>query len=241
METKEIKYQFTDTGHWLARCNHQTNVIELNRREFPRLSPMMRDYVWCHEYAHLLYDVYDENECNRIADAIFLSRATTPEEKRRRREFIANSEGSVYSGIAVTTILTAASLAVDLGIKAYKIFNTAKDTGYYSLTATERGELLTGLIDASFKEASSGGKSAKQIFWGYISQCPGVESGYDAFISNPENYQARSYIAKCAAKYGFGFDTVLPVDWLAKPWVRIGLVALAVLVLAIVIIKKYRK
>ena len=241
MEAKEITYKFTDTGHWLARCNHQTNVIELNRREFPRLSPMMRDYVWCHEYAHLLYDVYDENECNRITDAIFLSRATTPEEKRRRQEFIAHSEGFVYNGIAASAILTIASLAVDLGVKAYNIFKSAKDSGYYSLSATERGELLTGLIDASFKEASAGGKSAKQIFWGYISQCPGVESSYDAFISNPENYQARSYIAKCAAAYGFGFDTVLPVDWLAKPWVRIGLVAVAVLVLTVVIIKKYRK
>lgn len=83
----KINYRFTDTGHWLARCDHSKDVIELNSVEFGKLSPLYQDYVWVHECIHLLRDIYDESECNRITDEVFLRRATS-EDRNARVEFV---------------------------------------------------------------------------------------------------------------------------------------------------------
>ena len=88
MENQKITYQFADTGHWLARCNHQNNVVELNAREYASLSPMMRDYIWVHECVHLLADVRNEAECNRMSDEIFITRAKNDRERSRRIDFV---------------------------------------------------------------------------------------------------------------------------------------------------------
>ena len=88
MENEKITYQFASIGHWLARCNHQTKVIELNAREFNSLSPLMKDYVWVHECVHLLTDVRDEAACNKISDEIFISRAKNARDCRRRMDFV---------------------------------------------------------------------------------------------------------------------------------------------------------
>ena len=242
MVNRKITYKFTDTGHWLARCDHRSNVIELNRREYPRLTPMMRDYVWVHENVHLLGDVYDEDECNRLTDRIFISRAASPSEKRRREEFVRNSEGVASgSGIAFSTVMVALDAALTLGTKVYSLFQEAEDNGYYSLDQRKRRELLVGVIDASFRAASEGGQSAKQIFWSYVSQWPGVEGSCDGFLGNSSNYIARSQIAKYEAQYGFKFDQVLPVDLLAKPIVKYALIALAVVVVVLLLVKKVKK
>lgn len=97
MEKEKITYQYADTGHWLARCNHQSNVIELNAREFGSLSPLMKDYVWVHECVHLLTDVSDEAECNRLADEIFISRATSDKDKAARMNFIKSANDHSFS------------------------------------------------------------------------------------------------------------------------------------------------
>lgn len=241
MVMKKITYRFADTGHWLARCCHATNVIELNRREFPRLSPMMRDFTWVHENVHLRYGVYDESECNRLTAAIFISRAKTPEERRERVRFIRNSEGMAYSGIAVSAVVSLAAAAVSLGVKVYNYYQTAKESGYYALSASERYELLSGLIKYSFEQAKKGGQSARQIFWAYIQQVPGVGTSYDAFIGDQANHLARSYIARCEAEYGFKFDQVLPVDWLATPVVKYSVIALAVVAAVLVFLKLRKK
>lgn len=87
----QIKYKFADIGHWLARCNHSTDTIELNATEFKKLSPLYKDYVWIHECVHLLYDVYDETACNEITDEIFLLRSSSPEDRKARQIFIRRS------------------------------------------------------------------------------------------------------------------------------------------------------
>ena len=93
MEKTKITYRFADTGRWLARCDHSSNVIELNEREFARLSPLYQDYVWIHECVHLLMDVYDETRCNSITDEVFLLRAT--DDLAERRSFIERSNSMI--------------------------------------------------------------------------------------------------------------------------------------------------
>ncbi len=239
METKQITYTMTDTGHWLARCNHQSGVIELNRRDYPRLSPMMRDYIWVHEYVHLLYGIYDENECNRISDRIFISRGATENERSQRAAFVSRSAGFATSGVAVTAVAAVVSAVASLGSYIYGLFQEAKPVGYWALSNQKQKELLEGLIAASFNEASRGGVSAKEVFWGYMSQIDGISQSFDEFLA--KEIQAPKYFAAAEAKYGFNKETVLPVRWLQQPVVIIGLCVLLVAIAIIVILKKKGK
>ncbi len=91
MEKTQITYRFTDIGHWIARCNHDTDVIEINGDEFRKLSPLFQDYVWIHEHVHLLVNEYNEAQCNKITDEIFISRASSQEDLAQRKKFIERS------------------------------------------------------------------------------------------------------------------------------------------------------
>ena len=115
MEEK-ITYQFADIGHWLARCNHQTNVIELNANEWDSLSPLMKDYIWVHECVHLLTDITDEQACNSISDAIFLNRSRNARDRQQRLDFVTAANDLSFTRIAKPrsdkTPLLVAALAV---------------------------------------------------------------------------------------------------------------------------------
>lgn len=116
MEKQKITYQYADIGHWLARCNHQTNVIELNANEWDSLSPLMKDYIWVHECVHLLTDITDEQVCNSISDAIFLTRSRNARDRQRRLDFVTAANDQSFTRIAKPasdkTPLFVAALAV---------------------------------------------------------------------------------------------------------------------------------
>lgn len=100
MENQKITYQFADIGHWLARCNHHTNVIELNANEWDRLSPLMKDYVWIHECVHLLADETSESDTNAMSDEIFVSRARSERDRKRRVAFVAAANDRSFGNVA---------------------------------------------------------------------------------------------------------------------------------------------
>ena len=102
MEEK-ITYQFADIGHWLARCNHQTNVIELNANEWDSLSPLMKDYVWVHECVHLLADETSESDVNAMSDEIFISRARSERDRKRRVAFVAAANDQSFTRVTSPT------------------------------------------------------------------------------------------------------------------------------------------
>ena len=116
MEKAQITYRFASTGRWLARCDHSSDVIELNRREFTRLSPLYQDYVWVHECVHLLMDVYDESRCNSIADAVFLLRATDDLAERQKFVEESNSMMTAFAQQAKMTSKKTSALAVIIAI-----------------------------------------------------------------------------------------------------------------------------
>lgn len=97
MENEKITYQFANIGHWLARCNHNTKVVELNAREYASLSPMMRDYIWVHECVHLIAGVRSEADCNRLSDEIFISRARSKRELAERSDFVAAANDQSFT------------------------------------------------------------------------------------------------------------------------------------------------
>lgn len=235
-----IHSKYADIGHWLARCNHDTGLIELNRRDFPRLSAMMRDYVWVHEYVHLLYDVYNEDQCNAIADRIFVNRAKTANERIERVNFVNASAGQAISGIAVTAIISIVGTVVGLGVKGYQLYQKAKDnTGYYGLSSGDRYLLAKGLIKASFEAAPKYGMSPKELFWGLQSQCAGVETSYEAWLSN--NDFANGLIAEFEDAYGRQFDVAIQPSLWSNKYIKtlaIILVLVAVVLVAMKLLKK---
>ena len=124
MGLQKITYQYADTGHWLARCNHTTGVIELNSREFNSLSPLMKDYIWVHECVHLLSEVRNESETNRISDEIFVSRARNERDRKRREEFIAAANDHSFTRVTRPTL---GATSVVLAVLAVTIFLNLKN------------------------------------------------------------------------------------------------------------------
>ena len=248
MEKKQITYKSVDTGHWLARCNHSTNEIELNRREFFKLSPMYQEYVWIHEHVHLLCDVYNENECNRITDNIFLSRAETEEERIERIKFITRSNDYKKSNVVITgTAMLIAGLVTTLvatGTKVGMAGMAKRNSGYYSLSDADRELYVDSLLAESFAESLSTDQfSAKDIFWSKLqpSIARNKEQSYAGWYAN--NSFIRSYISKYENMYGFGFSDITPIQKQDKKTISIGVVAVlaALVVLALVIFTKKKK
>lgn len=124
MEAQKITYQYADTGHWLARCNHATGVIELNSREFNSLSPLMRDYIWVHECVHLLSKERSESETNRMSDEIFVSRARNARDRKRRLDFVAAANDQSFTRVARPAL---DAMPVVLAVLAVTVFFTLKN------------------------------------------------------------------------------------------------------------------
>lgn len=125
MEKQKITYQYADIGHWLARCNHHTHVIELNANEWDSLSPLMKDYIWVHESVHLLTDITDESACNSISDAIFLSRSRNARDRQQRLDFVTAANDLSFTRIAKPVADKTTLLVVVLAI-AVILFITKK-------------------------------------------------------------------------------------------------------------------
>ena len=125
MEKQKITYQYADIGHWLARCNHKTYVIELNANEWDSLSPLMKDYIWVHECVHLLTDITDEQACNSISDAIFLSRSRNARDRQQRLDFVTAANDLSFTRIAKPASDKTSLLVVALAI-AVILFITKK-------------------------------------------------------------------------------------------------------------------
>lgn len=241
MEASKIHSRYADIGHWLARCNHETGLIELNRRDFPRLTPLMQDYVWVHENVHLLYDVYDEDQCNAIADKIFVSRAQNAADREARIAFVNNSgDSAAFSGIAITAIVGLASTAISLGAKGYQLWKKSKasEAGYNGLSSGDRYLLAKELLKASFEAAPDAGLSAKDIFWGLMSQISS-DADYEAWQS--QNTYANGLVAEYEKAYGFGFSAVPSKTAAGNNTVKIIAIALMAAALVLVAIKLLKK
>ena len=248
MDPRRIKAIYADTGHWLARCDHDTGVIELNKRDFPRLSPLMQDYVWCHEYAHLLYDTFDESAVNAIVDKIFVDRGRTKAERKVRLNFLQKSEGSAYSSSFDPT--TAVSWRIDkvFGIvrdiittKIYNdaVFDANENSGFNSLNEEKQKIVVDTFLKSSFNLARrSSTRTAQNFFMGKMEPLltPISISSYALLVSR---YRwIADYVDKYEKKYGFGFIEVTPADYTD---VYIGIaVIVAILAVAGYLIYRYK-
>lgn len=252
-----IRAIFTDTGHWLARCNHDTRVIELNKRDFPNLSPLMKDYIWVHEYVHLLYSVYDEAQCNAITDQIFVSRGKTERERRARLDFIEKSKGSA----SVSGYLSggfegesAGDNAVGFGISQFvniainfindlkyneDAFSRNEKSGFNGLTLDKQKEVIYSFLRQSFRLARrSSSRSAYNFFMGKMQplMTPLSISSYSLLLERyPWILDEIQYYEK---EYGVDFMAVTPADYSDVLWLVV--IVVAILVAGVYLFKKYK-
>lgn len=236
MDKKQITYKLADTGHWLARCDHESKVIELNRRDFFELSPMMQDYIWIHEYVHLKYGIYDEAECNSVTDRIFISRAENEKDKISRIKFVASSHDSVKSNFWSVVVSNLISLGTTVASSVWG----GRNSGYYSLSDHEQFTYVDNLLSEAFKASLLTDKqSAKDIFWSYISPNIGrakEKTSFNAWLGN--NMFARTLIAQYETQWGFGFDELTPIDEKRHPSYQktMGIVSILAVVIALIIL-----
>lgn len=236
MASGAITYKFVDTGHWLARCDHVSKTIELNKQEFFKLSPFYQEYIWIHEHVHLMYDVYDEYECNRITDQIFISRAKDEEDRVARIRFVVTSNDSSKSNIWGVVI----SAAVTLITGVANAVITKRNSGYYSLSGEQQRQLVDNYLSTAFMESLlTSEKSAKTIFWSYLQ--PSIprkkEQTYEGWLKN--NSWCKDLVSKYEAEYGFGFDEITPIDKWAHPEYRkkyISIIAGVVVVVVVIVV-----
>lgn len=243
MEADKIKTVWSDTGHWVARCSHESGVIELNRTEFPRLSPMMRDYVFVHEYVHLLCNEFDESRCNQITDEVFIRRGRSEADRRRRRDFVnrSNSDGPETDHFGVFLIVSAAvAAAASIASSTISVVRAKNQkSGYYAMKKSERMRLVSGFVDKAFQASlNTGDRSARDIFWEYMSQCGTNDANYTQWLVR--NSFITRYIKEGEAKYGVSFGEVKGVDYTRYSTIKIAM-ALALVGAAILIIKAARK
>ena len=81
----------------------------------------MKDYVWVHECVHLLSEVRNESETNRISDEIFISRAANAQDRKRREEFVEAANDHSFTRVTRPLSATPVVLAV-LAVTIFLIF-----------------------------------------------------------------------------------------------------------------------
>lgn len=244
MGPKEEKIRIIDRedlGPVLSRADHDLNVIEVNKAAFYKLPPMMQEFVLCHEVCHLKHNEWDEAETNRLASQVFLDRATGPEDRAKREEFLSYLDGSDSD---YSNWFAEAMAILGGGWNLVKsIWGTIKqrNAGWYSWDATTQRNNLDVLLFQAFEQSRrSSKKSAADFLWEQLRNYTNKDSSLEDFLDRSDNAWVKPVISRYEKAYGFKLDAVTSIDITAFPLV---MAAIGVLVgLAVYkIIKKARK
>lgn len=239
MEAEKITLrERDDLGPVLARADHQENVIEVNKKAFYGLPPMVQEFVLCHEVCHLKHDEWDEERTNRMAADLFLNRSNGDADRKEREQFLSylNDNGG-YSNFAWSALIGA---VLSLGTTAYGIIKN-RNAGWYSWDdASKQANLKTMLTTAFEKARKSNSKSSADFFWEQISVYTNKDASLKQFMNRSSNAWVKPVISQYETAYGFGFEEVTPIDLTAFPLVIVAIGSLVAFV-AYKIIKKYKK
>lgn len=229
-----------DLGPVMARADHQNRVIEVNRKVFYGLPPMVQEFVLCHEVCHLRHNEHDEARTNQLAAELFMQRAQNDADRRARADFLAylyGKEGSHSNWVA--TVIAAVSAAFGIGTTVWGIVKD-RNAGWYSWDSATQRTNMNALLRQSFEQSRRTSKeSAAQILWAQLSKYTNKDSSLKQFLERSDNSWVNALIAKYEKKYGFGFDEVTPIDLRAFPLVIVAVGAL--LAFAVYKIIKNRK
>lgn len=225
-ETKITLRDRDDLGPVLARADHVDNAIEVNRRVFYGLPPMVQEFILCHEVCHLQHNEHDEARTNMLAMQLFMQRATSDADAQERKRFLSYLDGSDMSNITVAAILGLVGTAFSLGTNVWGIFRQ-RNAGWYSWdSSTQRANMNTMLTQSFEQSRRSSSQSAEQFLWAQLQSYSNKDTSLSQFLGRPENSWVSSWIAKYEQKYGFGFSEVTPVDLKAFPVLMVAVGAL---------------
>lgn len=216
-----------DLGPVIARADHRDGAIEVNRKIFYRLPPMVQEFVLCHEVCHLRYGEWDEAETNRLASEVFLKRASDADDLEQRRRFLSYMDGEGMSNsLTVAAVVGVVSALWGLGTSIYGVVKS-RNMGWYSWSYATQSSNLDVMLEQAFEQSrKSSQRSAADFFWEIMYQYTNKDDSLEKFLNRSSNSWVESRIARYEKKYGFGFYDVTPVDWLAFPAVKFALGAL---------------
>ncbi len=231
-----------DLGPVIARADHRDRAIEVNRKVFYGLPPMVQEFVLCHEVCHLSYDDHDEARTNQRAAELFMQRATGAADREARKRFLTYMyDNGGYSNEAIAAIVIAAvSAAVSIGMTIYSVVS-ARNAGWYSWNQGTKRKWLEGALTTAFEQARrSGSHSAADYFWAQLAACTAKDESLDEWEGRSANEWTKAVIKQYEKAYGFGFREVTPIDLTVFP---LAIVAIGALVAFVVyrIIKKTKK
>lgn len=234
MEKVIIREQ-NDLGPVIARADHRDGAIEVNKKIFYRLPPLVQEFVLCHEICHLKYEEWDEAETNRLASKIFLERASDAKDLEQRRRFLSYMEGKDVSNLGVTAILSIVGGVWTLGTSIYGVIRN-RNAGWYSWDSFTQQSNLEVMLKQAFEESrKSSQKSAAGFFWESLYNYTNKDDSLEKFLGRSGNAWVKDYIARYEKKYGFGFYEVTPIDWMAFPAVKVALGVLVGVAVALVV------
>lgn len=237
-EIKKIEIREADLGPVIARADHLDGAIEVNKKIFWKLPPLVKEFVLCHEACHLKYAEWDEARTNQLAAKLFLDRSKNEDDRKQREEFLSYiSTNGGYSNFAWWSLIPA---AFNLG---YSIYGVVRDqsAGWYSWTDGVKSENLKVMLTTAFEQARrSSTYPASHFFWLQISNYTNKDADLDDFLKRSGNGWVEQWIDEYEEKYGFGFDQKTPIDITAYPLVMVAVGAL-VAYIVYKIIKNMRK
>ena len=236
-QKEEIVIREAALGPVIARADHQDRAIEVNKDIFYRLPPMVQEFVLCHEVCHLQYGERDEARTNELSTRLFLSRASSVDDMRQRREFVSYMDGRDYDNFAWEALIGA---VVSLGTTVYGIISN-RNAGWYKWDdATKQANLKVMLTNAFEQSRRTWQQSASDLFWKQMSAYTNKDDTLDQFLNRRTNAWVQDYITQYEKKYGFGFREVTRIDLTAFPLAMLA-VGLLVGAAAYLVIKKLRK
>lgn len=240
MEEKMTIIERADLGPVIARADHLNNAIDVNRRIFYAMPPMVQEYVLCHEVCHLRYNEWDEARTNRLACDLFMQRSANDDDRARRERFLSYLDGTGQSNISVSAIIAAATAAIGLGTTIWGVIRERNAYWYSWDEATRRSNLDLLLTQAFEDSRRTSSQSAAQLFWDNMQSFTNKDEDLEEFLNRSGNEWVRPVIAGYENRYGFDFEEVTPIDITAFPLAMLA-IGIAVGVVVYYIIKKIRK
>lgn len=226
--------------HIYARTDHVNRCIEVNNGVFDALSPLMQEFVMCHEVCHAAWDDHDENRTNIRAAIMFVNRGKTPVDSGKRLEWLRDIglNDPNYSNIATEALIMIITSAVLITVSVTTAIVGAvkgRNIGWYSWDRKYQTEWLNRTLDDSFKAAmNSESSSARTFFWNELAKVNAKDKNYDRWYSRSDNYWVRSVITKKEKEYQLKIDEIYqPPEDTKMQWV-IAAVLAAVLLFVII-------
>lgn len=207
-----------DLGNVIARADFLEQTIELNDAIYPKLSPMTRELVMCHEVCHLAYGEHDENRTQQLAEELFLSRAKSDSDRELRHSLLGKDGGRYGNSVMLTLAIIGTVLSV--GISGAKLV-AQRNSGWYQWPDELRKQRFGQMLEKAFEDAKlSGVRTPSDFLWEQLNVYTAKDKDFSQFVARSENAWVKTMIPSYEQRYGFGFNETYKRRLSEKPWFK---------------------